>query len=238
MKRPKLSGWVWVAIFLTAVYAATAWYILSSSLPTMTSCSEGQLILLRACLTLNEVGDLAAGLFAPVAFIWLAVAVLVQAQELNAQRDELKLTREELHEQRKVMKEQAEEAKRQAEFIGRQTEILAQEQSERDEKRADELVFEHIGSLRDWLNKEYLLLAPHTNLDLMTEPPGRGQTRDKPDFRKLHSAAFTADNQSAIRAVRQFVFGLVRRSDKFLWLHKRNYAVLRNFHKSPTRNSF
>lgn len=37
------------------------------------------------CLTLNEFGDFLAGLFAPLAFLWLVVAVFVQKDELRAQ---------------------------------------------------------------------------------------------------------------------------------------------------------
>ncbi|MGN7773537.1 hypothetical protein [Phyllobacterium sp. 22552] len=52
------------------------------------------------CLSANELGDLVAGVFAPLAFLWLVAAVLVQSQELQEQRKELALTREEMKLQR------------------------------------------------------------------------------------------------------------------------------------------
>lgn len=54
----------------------------------------GHVFLLRggfseiACLTLNELGDFFAGVFAPLAFSWLVIAVFVQKDELHAQLQE------------------------------------------------------------------------------------------------------------------------------------------------------
>ena len=129
MKWLRFSGWVWVALGLTACYVLFAWHALSP-VPVTSPCSEGKVTLLQSCLTLNEVGDLASGLFAPVAFIWLAVAVLVQAQELNAQREELKLTRSELAAQREVWESQLEETRS-------QTRVLIIEGEERARGQAD-----------------------------------------------------------------------------------------------------
>lgn len=81
-------------------------------------------------LDLNEWGDYVAGVSAPVAFLWLVVAVFLQSSELKAQRSELSLTREELELQREVMKAQAAEAARQADFIGLQCEIMREEHDE------------------------------------------------------------------------------------------------------------
>ena len=75
-------------------------------------------------LTANEWGDFLAGVFAPIAFLWLVVAVWIQSAELKEQRIELQLTREEFGHQREVMEAQADEARKQAIFIGTQTEIL------------------------------------------------------------------------------------------------------------------
>jgi hypothetical protein len=47
----------------------------------------------------NAVGDFFAGAFAPLAFLWLLVAVLLQKQELELQRQELALSREALEKQ-------------------------------------------------------------------------------------------------------------------------------------------
>lgn len=65
-------------------------------------------------LDLNELGDFLAGIFAPLAFLWLFVATMMQSQEL-------KLQRKELTENREVMQEQADAAKAQAKFIEAQT---------------------------------------------------------------------------------------------------------------------
>lgn len=41
-----------------------------------------------ACLRLNELGDLAAGMFSPLAFIWFLTAVFLQRNELELTRNE------------------------------------------------------------------------------------------------------------------------------------------------------
>ncbi len=103
-------------------------------------------------LQANEVGDLIAGAFAPLAFVWLATAVLIQAQELRATREELALTREEYSMSRGVMEEQALEARRQAEFIGTQTSILTEEQEQRREALADDAFKFRYEQLQNALN--------------------------------------------------------------------------------------
>ncbi|WP_072387013.1 hypothetical protein [Hyphomicrobium sp. CS1BSMeth3] len=47
----------------------------------------------------NELGDFAAGAAAPLAFLWLVVAVFLQKEELALQRRELELSREALRDQ-------------------------------------------------------------------------------------------------------------------------------------------
>jgi len=85
-------------------------------------------------LDLNEAGDFFAGAFAPLAFVWLVVAVFLQKQELGAQREqlsqqmeelklsraELKLNREELQLNRELLQEQSEELRKQSEDISSQ----------------------------------------------------------------------------------------------------------------------
>ena len=66
---------------------------------------------------LNSLGDFLAGLFAPVAFLWLVVTVFLQKQELS-------LTRQEMVDTRNVMIDQAAEARAQKEFIEQQTAIM------------------------------------------------------------------------------------------------------------------
>lgn len=66
---------------------------------------------------LNSLGDFLAGMFAPLAFLWLVVTVFLQKQELA-------LTRQEMVDTRNVMIDQAAEAKAQKEFIEQQTAIM------------------------------------------------------------------------------------------------------------------
>jgi len=69
---------------------------------------------------LNSLGDFLAGLFAPVAFLWLIVTVFLQKQELS-------LTRNEMIEQRKATQKQANEAEAHKKFIEQQTNIMKQQ---------------------------------------------------------------------------------------------------------------
>jgi hypothetical protein len=57
----------------------------------------------------NSIGDLLAGFFAPLAFLWLFVATLLQRQELELQRQELTETRKVLGQQREEMEKAANE---------------------------------------------------------------------------------------------------------------------------------
>jgi len=83
-------------------------------------------------LELNELGDFVAGASAPLAFLWLVVAVFLQSRELREQRHELSLTRAEFVNSREVMRAQAEEARKHVEMIGTQTALLLQAEGERE----------------------------------------------------------------------------------------------------------
>ncbi len=123
---------LWWAVTLSAIWVvllsvAVAWS--KSCAPDAAFWQVGSRFL--SCLSANEIGDFLAGASAPLAFIWLVVTVLVQAQELRAQRKELALTRREFElnrrvaeETQKAVAEQAEATRRNAEFVGKQTEIL------------------------------------------------------------------------------------------------------------------
>jgi len=78
-----------------------------------------------SCLGPNELGDFLAGAFAPLAFVWLMVAVLIQSTELKRQAEELKLTRGSIDDQRKVMEQQREAMEAQADALKRQAEFMA-----------------------------------------------------------------------------------------------------------------
>lgn len=77
-----------------------------------------------------------AGGFAPIAFIWLVIAVFIQSSELRAQRHELALNRAEFKLNREVLQSQVEEAKKQAEYIGRQTQFLEEQRMVHEFERA------------------------------------------------------------------------------------------------------
>ena len=63
----------------------------------------------------NELGDFLAGLFTPLAFLWLVIGYFMQRTELGLQREELKHQREELALTRDKLGDQVELLKQQAE---------------------------------------------------------------------------------------------------------------------------
>ncbi|ESX71805.1 hypothetical protein NKH34_16045 [Mesorhizobium sp. M1148] len=110
----KTSGWVKLGFLFTGLYVAlVAWTVGASDF-----------VKFSAPMELHDLADALAGIFAPLAFLWLFVATMVQSQELSLQRRELQLTRREFEQNRQVAKEQAEEARNQAKFIGTQTEMM------------------------------------------------------------------------------------------------------------------
>lgn len=121
VKLPTVSIAILIAAFIsTVIWLLNAYDLANSPVPPDAKP-----------LTLNEWGDFIAGVSAPVAFVWLVVAVALQSIELREQRKELAYTRAEFVSNRAVMKEQANEAKRQAEFIEQQTKLLVSEQTDR-----------------------------------------------------------------------------------------------------------
>lgn len=123
-KSTKMKGSVWVTIG----FWVTVGYILFVA---WLAAGSNSFVVVKANLSLNEFADAAAGLFAPLAFLWLFVATMVQSGELALQREELQLTRQEFVQNRAVAKEQAEEARNQARFIGTQTEITIRAEADR-----------------------------------------------------------------------------------------------------------
>jgi len=63
--------------------------------------------------SLNEVGDFIAGVFSPLAFIWLVAAVLTQRQELTETRDQFEENQKIVDAQLKTINEQSELLKKQ-----------------------------------------------------------------------------------------------------------------------------
>lgn len=90
-------NWLLVAGFATFVYALIAlrWLGLDRILIYPTNNS------------LNEVGDFIAGVFSPLAFIWLVAAVLTQRQELTETRDQFAVNQEVVDAQLKTINAQS-----------------------------------------------------------------------------------------------------------------------------------
>ncbi|MDH7785069.1 hypothetical protein QBD01_001069 [Ochrobactrum sp. 19YEA23] len=76
------------------------------------------------CLSPNDMGAFLSGIFAPLAFAWLAWSVVMQSKELALQREELKLTREEMKEARAVAEATGLQVKAQAEAMTAQTDFI------------------------------------------------------------------------------------------------------------------
>jgi hypothetical protein len=99
-KRQLRNPLAW-AVILSIIYLGIIWIIVMAT----SSCDDWQSIFTSFladhnwleqrlhCRSFNELGDFLAGAFAPLAFLWLIVTVLIQAKELKEQRKELVLTR-------------------------------------------------------------------------------------------------------------------------------------------------
>lgn len=150
------SSIVWIAVLVIVFFSGG-------------ECSRTNEPVVLACLTANEIGDFLAGAFAPLAFIWLAFAVFIQARELKAQREELSLTRQEMKLSREVAEDakeatraQADEARRSGDYFKKQTEILEYEDKLRkqDEAKRD---------YDSFCKSEQHPTVPHTSVYLRTE---------------------------------------------------------------------
>ncbi len=102
----KNMNWLVVAGVLTVVYTAVVGYTLGWSRTWGFLTGEPDL---------NEVGDFLAGIFAPVALLWLVAAVFTQRQELND-------TRTQFTENQKVVDSQLETINSQNELLSLQHE--------------------------------------------------------------------------------------------------------------------
>lgn len=111
-----------------------------------------------ACLEPNALGDTFAGAFAPVAFVWLVAAVMLQRNELKAQRQELRESRE-------VAEAQVVEARNNVAFMEQQTHLLqAREEFERKEKTDDEFR-DYVEALSDFIESSFNIIRVATYQD-------------------------------------------------------------------------
>lgn len=116
--------WIGIGIYVVAVF------LVAALLTKETECASNYL----PCLEPNGLGDFLAGVFAPLAFLWLARAVHMQSAQLEMQKQELMLTREEMKLAREVAEDTQKEIKIQAEAMTLQKDIL---QSQLDDERKD-----------------------------------------------------------------------------------------------------
>jgi hypothetical protein len=143
-RAPGRTATMRIAGFLTICLLAAAVVLIWNARQPV-GCTGGPL----SCLTAADWGTFIAGVFAPIAFIWLVAAVSIQSQELAEQREELRLTRLEFAENREVMRQQADEARKQAEFIGLQTDILKRQDDDRVRELQSERMAHDIQELAD-----------------------------------------------------------------------------------------
>jgi hypothetical protein len=106
------DGLFWFAAVLTIVWLvlllALGWFRSGDFLPLHVSSQPGK-------LSLNEIGDFLAGIFAPLAFLWFFVST-------SLQRIELQETREVLSKQQKELAQSARESSDQTRIMQHQLE--------------------------------------------------------------------------------------------------------------------
>jgi hypothetical protein len=109
---------LWIGIVLSLLWVLFVGAYLFSSTHSLAAVWDKQP---------NEFGDFLAGIFAPLAFLWLAVAVFVQREELELQRKELTHNREALTLQAEELRRTVEENAAQARALRASEEYQRQE---------------------------------------------------------------------------------------------------------------
>lgn len=158
-EKPQQKSWLiripthWVlvgALMLSLAYSGAYFFF---ALHTKMCAPPSELIgpvapsFLR-CLSLNELGDALGGAVGPLAFLFLASALLVQAMELAAQRWELDQTQAVMREQLEVARQQVAETRASTALFKEQTSILKREQELRERKEADAELHEILEQLK------------------------------------------------------------------------------------------
>lgn len=187
-----------VLLVLTAIYLAFGVWLVISSKPCDPS-KTGYFDQFVACRDVNELGDALAGLFAPLAFLWLAGAVQMQSRELALQRKELELSREEAKLTRDVLAEQAKESRASTAFIGEQTEIIRKQQTLREQEQADEHFDQLIKNFDHAVKRETLtIFATERGVQALDEP---GESNGR-SFRFVAVGSAHDDGDGAFSAFR------------------------------------
>lgn len=91
-------NWLIIALVVTAAYGLlTIWLLGWSNVASFLRSNP---------TSLNSVGDFTAGMFAPIAVIWLVAAVLTQRQELEEAREQSRLAQVQFADNQRVVDEQ------------------------------------------------------------------------------------------------------------------------------------
>ena len=97
----------------------------------------------------NALGDFLAGMFAPLAFLWLAMGFHQQGKELKLQREELELQREELKQSRKALRGQERELIEQTKQLTEQARLTQQDIKLKLNESTPRLSFHHFRILEE-----------------------------------------------------------------------------------------
>ncbi|MGV2107803.1 hypothetical protein ACQZ4X_17235 [Agrobacterium vitis] len=152
------SGWIVFAVCLVGgIYVAYFVHLLAISRDCRSYSGLWFVQDCLAALPTNNIGDALGGAFAPLAFIFLAGALIIQAMELAAQRYEIDETQQVMRSQLEVAIQQVEETKASTELFKFQTEILRQEQKAREAREADD-------AFQQMTNTLWHKIREHSNL--------------------------------------------------------------------------
>jgi hypothetical protein len=91
----KSSNWLTWVVGASLAYIGVILVILQlySKTPSDPGCAGSYL----GCLDPNQIGDVVAGVFAPLGFFWLVAAVWMQSRELQKQQQEIRSQRKSLN---------------------------------------------------------------------------------------------------------------------------------------------
>jgi hypothetical protein len=119
----RIRNWLMIcAAGLSVTYFGAVFliYKIFTKSPVGEVCAGGNF----ACLDPNAIGDILAGVFAPLAFLWLVVAVLLQSKALQNQQKELQNQQKEMDIHRQAADEQTKALKVQIDNMKKQTDVL------------------------------------------------------------------------------------------------------------------
>jgi len=144
----------------------------------------------------NEIGDTLAGMAGVLAFLWIIVTLMLQSQELREQRKELRQARKEYAKMSAAQQNQVD-------ILTAQGEIFLQEQKQRAEMQAQELVDELLDEIVVLFSNGFV--SPFWRKEPVNEAqPWRGQSEG--DF--LHT--WNSESESMDTLVRSYMDQLTK----------------------------